>query len=110
MPVFQFDIGNKIVEIDAPDAKTATDTFDQTRVSGGKAAVEGALSGASLGFRDELAGVSAASDLPRYTPGIARMIHGGAKLAAEALGAPGEATQRYTETRDADRAAQDESV
>jgi hypothetical protein len=108
MTVFQFDAGdNKIVEIDAPDAKTALDTFEQSRVSSGKAAVEGVLSGASLGFRDELSGAAAASDLPSWAPSLVRMIHGGALAGGEALaGKDGEALQRYRDTRDADRAAQ----
>lgn len=117
MPVFQFDDGGgKIVEIDAPDQAQALDAFESTRVSGGKAAYEGTLSGASLGFRNEIKGASVASGLPDYLGGFRAPV-GAAKLAFEHLTAPtappgeepqaGPVWQKYQEARDAARGVQE---
>src|SRR3569832_596180 len=65
--------------------------------SQGRAALEGALSGASANFRDEIYGASAASGLPEWLGGFRAPI-GAARLGYEALTGEGSsATKAYEE-------------
>lgn len=72
----------------------------------GSAMMEGALTGAGAGWRDEIYGASQASGLPDYLGGFRAPI-GAARLAYEHLtGQPGEATQAYNAAVDKIRAYQ----
>lgn len=76
------------------------------RVSQGRAALEGALSGASANWRDEIYGASNASGLPEWMGGFRAPV-GAARLAYESLtGEPGEATQAYEAGKDKIRGVQ----
>lgn len=69
----------------------------------GTALLEGALSGASAGFRDEIYGLSEASGLPKELGGFRAPI-GAARVGYEKLtGQPGDATETYTKARDEKR-------
>lgn len=75
-------------EAEKPAPKTST----------GDAALEGYLTGAGAGWRDEIYGASKASGLPEWMGGFRAPV-GAAKLAAERMsGEPGEASRIYDES------------
>lgn len=89
---------------DAPKPKA--DTVSQPR-----AALEGALSGVSANFNDEIYGASKASGLPEILGGFRAPV-GAARLAYEKFTEPGEATTAYdkavAEKRALQKAAQEQ--
>ena len=74
-------------------------------VSQGRAALEGALSGASGGLRDEAFAASEASGLPGILGGFRAPI-GAARLGYEAATSPGSATEAYNRALERIRAVQ----
>jgi hypothetical protein len=74
-------------------------------VTGGQAALEGALSGASAGFRDEIKGLSDASGLPDFLGGFRAPI-GAARIGIDALLGTDDAQKAYQAGRDKVRAFQ----
>lgn len=85
----------------------------QRQVGMGEAIGRGALQGASFNFSDEVAGLSAASGIPQAAKNIAAVIPGAnliapvvgaARMGYEALAGGNEATDRYTQAAEADRA------
>lgn len=101
----------------APEAPWASKEPDMTelskmsesldpKVSQGRAAFEGVLSGASANFRDEVYGASHASGLPEWLGGIRAPI-GAARLAYERfMGEPGDASKEYESAVEQIRAIQ----
>lgn len=120
MPVFELQAGDKIFEVEAADQKSAMaaltdktlkDLSDITsnalkpKISQGRAAFEGFLSGASGNFRDEISGAAGASGLPEILGGFRAPV-GAAKLAYEGMTQPGEATAAYEQRRNEARSIQ----
>lgn len=81
------------------------------QVGTGEALKEGYLSGASMGWRDEIKAMSEASGLPEWMGGY-RAVVGGPRLAYEAATGPGTATETYQKTlkeaREHQKAAQEQ--
>lgn len=89
-----------------PDAPWKPVAAPKPEVSQGRAALEGALSGASANMRDEVYGASKASGLPDWLGGFRAPV-GAARLAYEHfMGEPGEASKEYERARDEMRAVQ----
>lgn len=90
-----------------PPTQTSAEAKEKTpSVSQGEAAVEGALSGASAGWRDEIYGASEASGLPKILGGFRAPV-GAARMGIESLsGNPGGAWKTYETARDEKRKIQ----
>lgn len=93
------DRANYFDRFDAP--AESTETTSQL-----EALTEGALSGLSANFRDEIYGASEASGLPRALGGFRAPI-GAARLVYEGLAGRGSATETYERARDEKRALQE---
>lgn len=114
MPTFEITAPDgKKFRVEAPEGATSDQAMERVKsqyaeppsVGQGNAALEGALSGASAGFRDEIYGASEASGLPRALGGFRAPI-GAARMAYEHFTEPGEATATYERARDEKRAIQ----
>jgi hypothetical protein len=76
----------------------ASEEESRPKTTTGEAALEGYLTGAGAGFRDEIYGASKASGLPEWLGGFRAPI-GAARLAYEHYtGVPGDATETYDRT------------
>lgn len=108
MPVFelQHDDG-RTFQVEAPDMETASQSLKYATTQLG-AFARGLASGVTAGFSDELAGVKAASGLPKLPivgGDVISTIAGAGRLGYEKLrGEDGEATKRYETVRDQERA------
>jgi len=118
MPTFEIKHADgRTFRVKAPDQQAAADAIDEIPhgqpISQLGAFTEGVRSGVTAGFSDELAGLKAASGVPKgirdltdlspmtLPASAATALIGGARLGYEKLtGQPGEATKGYEESRD----------